>query len=572
MDDLQTEQQRPDYIADLWNLSTTLSDEAVDAAETKAKINKFNIDRGEITYGELSINLRSAREVLRDAIEKQKLIQLPITIQKELLSNLQAINRSLQGLMNNSDEIVNLNNAVEGLNTSIWKYGLHNLSDQVLGYQTKLNQLKQQDVQARKLLEVLEQGRITAADLTVMATGASANIDQIEKSLQNAQTDVASMSALQAQVQGDSAKIQQSAQSAQQAEAQLTQMAATAKTSVAEITPLEASIKGFFSEVDTYRQKIAASTDEASKFLTEASTSLKKSIGNAETIITTEIDRLKAAAKASIDDQALMLSAQINSHKTTFSDLVTEFNLNEVNRIKVTTDASDAQLAENKVAHEAFVKHAELKLVDLESGLKTRSEETIATNKRDVDAIIAELAQMKESVKQQLAQATGFGQFGAFQSRQNTIASGKLRWEIAIGSLVTVVFLLTAYIAAHTQQGDLHSASFWIKLSMNIPLGFLISFCTLQYNRERRLEEEYAFKASISISLNPYRELIYSIIEKDGNLKDGTYTQFVVDSVRNVFTSPTEKIFDSPKKFEGVSEKSLKATAELIGTAVKAAK
>jgi len=36
----------------------------------------------------------------------------------------------------------NLTNGIELLNTSIWKYGLHNLSDQVLGYQKKLNQIK----------------------------------------------------------------------------------------------------------------------------------------------------------------------------------------------------------------------------------------------------------------------------------------------------------------------------------------------------------------------------------------------------------------------------------------------
>ena len=64
--------------------------------------------------------------------------------------------------------------------------------------------------------------------------------------------------------------------------------------------------------------------------------------------------------------------------------------------------------------------------------------------------------------------------------------------------LVAIVVGLTYVIARDAAQGDLHSAAFWIKLSMNIPLGFLISFCTIQYNRERRLEEEYAFKASIS--------------------------------------------------------------------------
>jgi hypothetical protein len=222
--------------------------------------------------------------------------------------------------------------------------------------------------------------------------------------------------------------------------------------------------------------------------------------------------------------------------------------------------------------HAILIAKGESKLVELEKELKARSEETIEKNREQVEASIKELDELKERVKEQVAQATGLGQFGAFQSRKNTISAGKYWWVVAIGCLVLAVVLLTYFIALHAQQGDLHSAAFWIKLSMNIPLGFLITFCTLQYSRERRLEEEYAFKASISVSLTPYKDMIYSILEKDGKLADGTYTSFVIDAVRNVFTSPTEKIFDSPKKFDGISEKSLKATAELIGTAVKAAK
>lgn len=70
--------------------------------------------------------------------------------------------------------------------------------------------------------------------------------------------------------------------------------------------------------------------------------------------------------------------------------------------------------------------------------------------------------------------------------------------------------------------------------------------------------------------MTPYRELIYSILEKEGALKDGTYTQFVVDAVRNVFTSPTEKIYDSGT--HGLTEKALKQAAEVLGTVAKASK
>ncbi|MEI9969614.1 MAG: hypothetical protein WDM87_13675 [Terracidiphilus sp.] len=174
-------QERPDYLSEILSLCTTLSSEALDAAEGRARSNQFNVDRGDITYAEIAINLKSAREVLSDAIEKKKLIQLPITVQKELLADLQAISRALQGLMSNTDEIVILGNAVEALNTSIWKYGLHNLSEQVLGYQTKLNQLKQQEVRAKNLLVELENGRVVSERLNVLTQAAENASEQIGK-------------------------------------------------------------------------------------------------------------------------------------------------------------------------------------------------------------------------------------------------------------------------------------------------------------------------------------------------------------------------------------------------------
>ncbi len=517
------------------SLCTTLSSEAIDAAESKAKANQFDVNRGDITFTEVAINLTSAREALKDAIEKQKLIQLPITVQKELLANLQTISRALQGLMDNTDQIENLGNAVEILNTSIWKYGLHNLSEQVLGFQTKLNQLKQQDIRAKNLFAKLEEGLRTSERLELLAQAAESATEQVGKLRLAIEQDSATVSATRLQAQDELTKASTAAAAVVQAESQTAQYSSAVKTAAAETDPLAESIKGFFGEIDTHRREMATATDNASKFLTESNTSI---------------------------------NAEIQANRKAIADLVEQFNTTEIALIKQT---AAAQLKNEEAEHSALVTRTDLKLNELEANLKTRSEETIEKNLADTTRHVEELKALKESVKEQLAQATGYGQFGAYQSRQNSISKRKYFWVAAVVLLVGAVVWLTYYIATSAGQSDLHSAAFWIKLSMNLPLGFLITFCTIQYNRERRLEEEYAFKASISISLTPYRDLIYSILEKEGTLKDGTYTSFVVDSVRNIFSSPTEKIYDSSKGLQGIPEKALKASAELIGIATRAA-
>ena len=145
-------------IEQIWEILTTLTEEAKNSALAKCKELGFDPNRGVISLEESFINLNAARLILMDAIEKKKLIQLPITVQKTLLVQLEAIAKSLTGLIGGTDEIDNLADRIEQLNTAIWQYGLHNLSEEVLGYQTKLNQLKTQELQVGKLSEELERG------------------------------------------------------------------------------------------------------------------------------------------------------------------------------------------------------------------------------------------------------------------------------------------------------------------------------------------------------------------------------------------------------------------------------
>jgi hypothetical protein len=210
-------------------------------------------------------------------------------------------------------------------------------------------------------------------------------------------------------------------------------------------------------------------------------------------------------------------------------------------------------------------------LSQLERNLATRSEETIEANQKKTTELIAELAKLKDQIREQIQQATGFQLFGAFQARQNEIAKSKNIWVYAIGSLVLISAGVTIWIAHEAQFYSVNNFAFWVKLSLTVPLAFAITFCTVQYGRERRLEEEYAFKSSVSVSLNPYRDLVHSILEKDGQVDQSKYTDFVIGSVTNVFTPPTDKVFDAEKK-SGFTQKTFKQTAEIIGAAVKAAK
>ena len=242
----------------------------------------------------------------------------------------------------------------------------------------------------------------------------------------------------------------------------------------------------------------------------------------------------------------------------------------EIEKFQSSSDASIKKASDElRSATTKLLEDTQAKVEDLQATLEQRSSETIEANQGKTRNLVEDLAKLKEQIKEQIQQATGFRLFGAFQSRQNEIVRAKNIWAYAVGTLVCISAGVTIWIAHEAQSYSANSFAFWVKLSLTIPLAFAITFCTVQYNRERRLEEEYAFKSSISVSLNPYRELVQSILT--GTPEEASkYSEFVIDTVRNVFRLPLTSVRSATEVWPDSED--LKQTAEIIGTAVKAAK
>lgn len=570
MSTLATAISKDDFLSQIWSISTTLTEEAIGVALKKCKEAGFDQDRGLVPLQESFINLSSARAVLEDAIEKQKLVQLPITVQKEILSNLQTISKSLLGLTDGTDEIVNLTTAIEMLNASIWKYGLHNLSEQVLGYQKKLNQIKNQELQLSRAIAGLGTAEKAAERATAAATEIEAKrADAVAALEQVKQTSSASAQFLE-QIKEAGTKISALHSTVQQQEKQSGELTSNIKTANNELTALDGSIRKFYGEVEEYRKKINQTTEDAASLIRTSEGSIKKMLDGATDSIDKATSSLHETERSVTERLTNEVGSKALETKEALSNLATETKTTISNFQQGIQLKLDASVEQARTEAAKLQTDTQAKIAELGTKLDQRSNETIEANQRKTDLLIDELAKLKEQIREQIQQATGFQLFGAFQSRQNEIAKSKNRWVWAIATLVVISAGVTIWIAHEAQFYNANSFAFWVKLSLTVPLGFALTFCTVQYNRERRLEEEYAFKSSISVSLNPYRDLIQTIVEKAGGDLN-KYADFIVDTVRSVFTPPTDKVFEKEKKV-GLSEKTLKRTAEIIGAGVRAAK
>lgn len=451
---------RSTMIEKIWEVLTTLSDESQNAAMAKCAEHGFDPNRGPVSLDESYLNLGWARSILKGAIEENKLRQLPISIQRVLLNALEAISKHQSGLISGVDEVVNLTASIENLTTAIWQYGLNNLSDQLLGYHTKLNQLKQLETQANESQRALEQGLKSKAALEQLvadATNKNLALDALSTAAGEATAKVTTSVAVVSEAEQKASAL---LATIQQSETTSTQKLASSDKSNAEILALEERVKLFFSEIEKY--KTAISTTE------------------------------QAAVAA------------------------------------------------------------------------------VSANTQETENLIGRLRVLENQIKDQLQKATGFSLFHSFQTRQGELSKSRDFWSKALLLAVLISILVTMFIAGTTTTLDI---GFFLKLSLSLPMIFAITFCALQYSRERKLEEEYAFKSNISISLEPYRTLVEKLIKDDQKDERQRYAEFVISSIQNVFTSPTEKIFkDKSPHLKFGDKDSIKQVTELIDAVAKIAK
>lgn len=444
----------------MWEILTTLTEESKNAALVKCVELGLDTTRGDVALDESYINLNAAAIILKDAIQQRKLIQLPITIQTVLVAILESIAKHQTNLIAGSDEVINLSTAIEKLNTTIWQYGLHNLSNEVLGYQEKVNQLKTLEIDSTRINNELKDGLKLKKKLEQLHTEAEGQLELISQSLNTANQVGTEIGQALIATTDSSQKVSALLATVLQNETSSTQRLATSVQNDAEISALEKKINEFFTQINDYRTKIDATTDSAST--------------------------------------------------------------------------------------------------------------TVTNNTNQTNTLITKLKDLEDQIKKQIQKATGFSLFHSFQTRQESISKSKNFWVKVLAGLLMVTASLTIYLINTVAAID---TAFFLKLSLSVPLIFAISFCTIQYSRERRLEEEYAFKSNISISLVPYQELVEKLVNIDQPEERQRYATFIMDSITKVFTSPTEEIFKEKNKSNGLGDgKTVKQITELIEALTKGLK
>jgi hypothetical protein len=203
--------------------------------------------------------------------------------------------------------------------------------------------------------------------------------------------------------------------------------------------------------------------------------------------------------------------------------------------------------------------NSELK-IELETSIANALED-LKKSKEGIDFI--------ESNREEIVRLTGMAADGAlgskFDQRQDVLDKGLIFWKWAIpvmtilaGGWVVIVF---TYLVPNFKDE-------WVNILVSIlktsPAFILLGFVFSQYKKERNLQEEYAFKSAVAITLTAYSEML-----SNADIEDNTSRQqMLLKSIEMVYNQPQIHPLKSERLFS-FNTKDLKETVGTLTDAVK---
>lgn len=152
---------------------------------------------------------------------------------------------------------------------------------------------------------------------------------------------------------------------------------------------------------------------------------------------------------------------------------------------------------------------------------------------------ISEQKEFIEQKRNELIKLTGFAAdtvlAHSFDKRAKDIEKGVNRW-MWISGVLTVLTVLWIFLLITNFCTDFKIEPKWDSFLLNFfktsPFFVALGFALAQYSRERSLWEEYAFKAAVALTINPYADKL------DGTGENKLKQQLIVDSIMNVYSKP----------------------------------
>ncbi|MBS1684575.1 MAG: hypothetical protein JSS76_07475 [Bacteroidetes bacterium] len=263
------------------------------------------------------------------------------------------------------------------------------------------------------------------------------------------------------------------------------------------------------------------------------------------------------------DLNTLISNSRIDFETISNNKTVSENYRNELTTLKTESEVNKDAIATIRNEQGLLLEDMRLKENELGNLVKTLTESQSKYNlaidaiNKDVEYILGK----KNEIDNLTGQAADGALGHTFNKRTADLKKNSQTWMWAVifSGVVLVIWLFVIFYFLAPQSGNVW-LDFLINIARSSPGWLLIGFCISQYTKERNLEEEYAFKAAVAMTISAYTD-------KLGSGKD----EMLRESTQKVYELPSSLI-DKHKTPESLIPKNLAETIKALGEAIKSAK
>lgn len=177
--------------------------------------------------------------------------------------------------------------------------------------------------------------------------------------------------------------------------------------------------------------------------------------------------------------------------------------------------------------------------------ISKESQKEILTSKEEIQLRMKQAAEL-------LGLSADVALGSKFSLREVDVRKSLFWWRIAVVSsvVVAIIWAVVVFLQLATKT-ELPYLDILVNLVKTSPGFILMAYIMAQYNKERAIEEEYAFKSAIAMTINAYANLL-----KENDTGQNTSRQtMLLDAIRQVYAKPE-------MHKENVKAKTYKETAE----------
>ena len=168
--------------------------------------------------------------------------------------------------------------------------------------------------------------------------------------------------------------------------------------------------------------------------------------------------------------------------------------------------------------------------------------------KKQIEELVKQNKDLHETIKNQLGLVSTEILANAFFDESKKLKDSVKNWFWWLFGSIVALLLAVIWIAVWQvlEEKTLFDYSFLIRIPLISPLVYFVVFTAQQYGRDRKLLDEYIFKASVARSFEAYRKLIGeesdTSIEATKDKLQEKKLDFIISSIKGIYSSPMENI------------------------------